>query len=59
MDNKKIETINKICRLAQQDADFGEMLRKKLGANNVVSIDDLSDDRIDEIYEYCIEKIIT
>ena len=58
MDNKKIETINKICRLAQQDADFGEMLRKKLGANNVVSIDDLSDDRIDEIYEYCIEKII-
>ena len=30
MDNKKIETINKICRLAQQDADFGEMLRKKV-----------------------------
>lgn len=59
MDNKKIETINKIYRLAQQDAEFNDGLRKKLGmgapeSNTVV----INGDRIDDIYEYCIEKVI-
>lgn len=59
MNNKKIETINKIYRLTQQDAEFNEALRKKLGtevseSGTVV----INGDRIDDIYEYCIEKVI-
>lgn len=56
MDNKKIETINKIYRLTQQDAEFNDALRKKLGvkdqdSNTIV----INGNRIDDIYEYCIE----
>ena len=59
MDNKKIETINKIYRLTQQDAEFNDALRKKLGvkdqdSNTIV----INGNRIDDIYEYCIEKVI-
>ena len=56
-DNKKA-AIEKIYRLTKQDAEFNEELRKRLGmtssANSVV----IDDDRLSQIYEYCIEKII-
>ena len=58
MDDKLISTINKITRLTQQNAEFDMELRKQLNvasANSVLS----DDERINEIYEYCIEKIIT
>ena len=56
-DNKKA-AIEKIYQLTKQDAEFNEELRKKLGitssANSVV----IDDERISQIYEYCIERII-
>lgn len=58
MDEKKLSTIDKIFRLAQQDGEFNEELRNKLGivdSSNIVVNDD---ERINQIYEYCIEKII-
>lgn len=58
MDNKKIQTIDKIYRLTQQDAEFYEELKKKLGIDSSSKEFVVNDERIDEIYEYCIEKII-
>lgn len=57
MDDKLMSTIDKITRLTQQNAEFDMELRKRLNvasANSVLS----DDERINQIYEYCIEKII-
>lgn len=52
-----MSTIDKITRLTQQNAEFDIELRKQLNvasANSVLS----EDERINQIYEYCIEEII-
>lgn len=52
-----MSTIDKIARLTQQNAEFDMELRKRLNvasANSVLSVDE----RINQIYEYCIEDII-
>lgn len=52
-----MSTIDKITRLTQQNTEFDMELRKRLNvasANSVL----LDDERINQIYEYCIEKII-
>ena len=52
-----MSTIDKITRLTQQNTEFDMELRKRLNvasANSVLS----EDERINQIYEYCIEKII-
>lgn len=52
-----MSTIDKITRLTQQNAEFDMELRKQLKvafANSVLS----EDERINQIYEYCIEEII-
>jgi hypothetical protein len=57
MDDKLTSTIDKITRLTQQNAEFDMELRKQLNvasANSVLS----EDERINQIYEYCIEEII-
>lgn len=57
MDDKLISTIDKITKLTQQNTEFDMELRKRLNeasANFVLS----SEERIKQIYEYCIEKII-
>ncbi|RJV19462.1 hypothetical protein [Phocaeicola plebeius] len=57
MDDKLMSTIDKITRLTQQNAEFDMELRKQLkvaSANSVLS----EDERINQIYEYCIEEII-
>lgn len=57
MDDKLMSTIDKIARLTQQNTEFDMELRKRLNvasANSVFS----DDERINQIYEYCIEKII-
>jgi hypothetical protein len=57
MDDKLMSTIDKITRLTQQNAEFDMELRKQLNvasANSVLS----EDERINQIYEYCIEEII-
>lgn len=57
MDDKLMSTIDKIARLTQQNTEFDIELRKRLNvasANSVLS----DDERINDIYEYCIEDII-
>ena len=57
MDDKLMSTIDKITRLTQQNAEFDMELRKRLNvasANSVLSVDE----RINQIYEYCIEDVI-
>ena len=57
MDDKLVSTIDKIARLTQQNTEFDMELRKRLNvasANSVLS----DDERINDIYEYCIEDII-
>ena len=52
-----MSTIDKITRLTQQNAEFDMELRKQLkvaSANSVLS----EDERINQIYESCIEEII-
>lgn len=52
-----MSTIDKITRLTQQNAEFDMELRKRLNvasANSVLSVDE----RINQIYEYCIEDVI-
>ena len=56
-DNKKA-TIEKIYLLTKQDAEFNEELRKKLGITSVANSAIIDDERLDQIYELCIEKII-
>ena len=58
MDENKILTINKICKLAGQDKEFDSELRKRLEMVYSASSNITGDERIDHIYEYCIEKII-
>lgn len=57
MDEKLKSTIDKVVRLSNQNAEFGEELRKRLGmaSSDIVSAIDW---KIDDIYEYCIEKVI-
>lgn len=56
MEAKLNETIDKIVKLSTQNAEFGKELRKRLGETNSTSA--LGDERLDQIYEYCIEKIV-
>lgn len=58
MDDRLNDTIDKVCRLSDKNPEFGRELRKRLGiaysANSALA----DDEKINEIYEYCIEKII-
>lgn len=57
MDEIIRSTLDKIFQLTQQNAEFDAELRKRLSvapANSSI----LDDERIEQIYEYCIEKII-
>ena len=56
-DNKKA-AIEKIYLLSKQDVEFNEELRKKLGIASSASSAIADDERLNQIYEYCIEDII-
>lgn len=56
-ENKKV-AIEKIYQLTKQDAEFNEELRKKLGITSVANSAVIDDERLNQIYEYCIEKIL-
>ena len=56
-DNKKA-AIEKIYLLTKQDVEFNEELRKKLGIASSASSAIADDERLNQIYEYCIEDII-
>lgn len=57
MDEKLKTTIEKIVQLSKQNPEFDTELRKKLvlfsAANSVI----IDDERLNLIYEYCIEKV--
>lgn len=56
-DNKKA-AIEKILLLSKQDKEFNEELRKRLDITSVANSAIMDDERLNQIYEYCIEKII-
>lgn len=56
-DNKKA-AIEKILLLSKQDKEFNEELRKRLDITPVVNSAIMDDERLNQIYEYCIEEII-
>lgn len=58
MDEKLKPTLDKILRLANQNSEFDMELRKALEIVPSASSVSISDEKIDQIYEYCIEKII-
>lgn len=58
MEENKKAAIEKIYQLTKQDAEFNEELRKKLGITSVANSAVIDDERLNQIYEYCIEKII-
>lgn len=58
MDEKLKTTIEKIVQLSKQKPEFEVELRKALGKEPSASGVYLEDERIYQIYEYCIEKIL-
>lgn len=58
MEENKKAAIEKIYQLTKQDAEFNEELRKKLGITSVANSVIIDDERLSQIYEYCIEKIL-
>lgn len=58
MEENKKATIEKIYQLTKQDVEFNEELRKKLGITSSAHSAVIDDERLSQIYEYCIEKII-
>jgi hypothetical protein len=58
MDEKLKSTLDKVIRLTQQNDEFGTELRKGLNVNFAIPLSSLTDDRINQIFEYCIEDII-
>lgn len=58
MEENKKAAIDKIYQLTKQDGEFNDVLRKKLGTTSSANSAIVDDDRLNQIYEYCIEKII-
>ena len=58
MEEKLKATIDKIVQLSKQNEEFNINLRKALGVMPSAKSVLIDDERIGQIYEYCIEKII-
>lgn len=58
MEEKFKPTLEKIVQLTRQNPEFDLELRKALKIMPSASSVSISDEKIDQIYEYCIEKII-
>lgn len=58
MDEKLKPTLEKIVQLTRQNQEFDLELRKALQITPSASSVSISDEKLDQIYEYCIEKII-
>ena len=57
MEDNKRAAIEKIILLSKQDNEFNEELRKRLDITPVANSAVMDDERINQIYEYCIERI--
>lgn len=58
MDEKLKLTLEKIVQLTRQNLEFDLELRKALEITPSASSVSISDEKLDQIYEYCIERII-
>lgn len=58
MDDRLQTTIDKIVRLSEQNSEFDKALRKRLGMVSNPIMDSIDGNKIDAIYEYCIEKVV-
>lgn len=58
MDEKLKSTIDKIVQLSKQNPEFDAELRKRLDMTSSAKSVFVEDERISQIYEYCIEKVI-
>ena len=58
MDEKLKSTIDKIVQLSKQNPEFDAELRKRLEMTSSANYALVEDERISQIYEYCIEKVI-
>lgn len=58
MDEKLKSTIDKIVQLSKQNPEFEAELRKRLDMTSSAKSVFVEDERISQIYEYCIEKVI-
>lgn len=58
MEENKKAAIEKIYMLTKLDAEFNEELRKKLETTSVANSAIIDDERLNQIYEYCIEDIL-
>jgi len=58
MDDKLKTTINKIVQLSKQNPEFDTEVRKALGLMSSTKTVFMEEERIGQIYEYCIETII-
>lgn len=60
MDKRLIDTIEKIKTLSSQNAEFDAAMRELFEKTDSASsvFNGFSDNRLNEIYEYCIEKVI-
>ncbi len=57
MDERIKGTVDKVVQLTKQNPEFDQELRKALGIKSQGAIA-INDDRLDEIYEYCIKQIL-
>lgn len=58
MEESKKSAIEKIYLLTKQDAEFNKELRKKLGITSSANSVIVDEERLNQIYEYCIEDIL-
>lgn len=58
MDEKLKSVLHKVIQLTRQYPEFNVELRKELEIAPSVALASLSEDKMSEIYEYCIEKIL-
>lgn len=58
MDAKLKDTINMVLRLCNENAEFGSELRKQLGLDVQKKILSADGEHIEQIYEYCIERVV-
>lgn len=58
MDDKIKTVLDRVIRLCDQNTEFESELRKALSKEPFADIASIGDEKIDQIYEYCIEKVI-
>lgn len=52
------DTLDKVVQLSRENIEFGTELRRRLGIDSSGKYLSLDSERIDQIYEYCIEQVV-